>query len=71
MRLVALALFGMGCSDPDSLPAKVGSADAHDGLCPTEFRYTAADAIDGIAIVGPFNNWDPSRNAMDRREQSQ
>ncbi|MEC9388937.1 MAG: alpha-amylase family glycosyl hydrolase [Myxococcota bacterium] len=66
MRRVALILAGMGCSDPDSSPPKDGLDDATDGLCPTEFRYTAADAIDGIAIVGPFNNWDPSRNAMER-----
>ena len=55
----------MGCSDRLVAP-KDGPDDATDGLCPTEFRYTAADAIDGIAIVGPFNNWDPSRNAMER-----
>ena len=65
MRLFWIVLCTVGCSKPAETTDSVSSdPESSSELCATVFEYTAGQALDGVGLIGPFNNWDPSRHPL-------
>ena len=66
-----LLLLLVGCADHTKNTDSAEPASSWDGLCETSFHYSPSATVDGVRLVGEFNNWDSSATPLDEWTEGQ